>query len=95
MSLCESVQAARAQTRSQPEGDGCCERYGREEAGGELVVPGGYAAEVLQTAEGVFDEVTTAVPLLVITDGSLSAATPGDDGVAPTSRSERRRLSAS
>jgi hypothetical protein len=38
------------------------------------------AAEVLEAAEGVLDEVTAAITFLVVADGALAAAPAGDGG---------------
>jgi hypothetical protein len=38
------------------------------------------AAEVLEAAEGVLDEVTAAITFLVVADGALAAAPAEDDG---------------
>jgi hypothetical protein len=38
------------------------------------------AAEVLEAAEGVLDEVSAAITFLIVADGALAAAPAGDDG---------------
>jgi hypothetical protein len=70
----------RAQTCLEPERYSGGEGDAGEEVGGEFVVAGVDAAEVLEAAEGVLDEVTAAMTFLVIADGALAAAPAGDDG---------------
>lgn len=72
--------SSRVQTHLQPESDGGCEGNACEEVGGELVVAGGDAAEVLKPAEGVLDEVTSPVALLVIADGAFAVPPAWNDG---------------
>lgn len=72
--------SGRVQARSKPEGDGGCEGHASEGVGGELVVACGDAAELLEAAEGVLDEVVSGVALLVIADGAFAVAPAGDDG---------------
>src|SRR5262245_25731883 len=47
---------------------------------GSFVVVGVDAAEVLEAAEGVLDEVAAAITFLVVADGVLATAPAGDDG---------------
>ena len=63
---------------AEPEADRC-DVDESEEAFGGLVVAGGDAAEVLDPAEGILDEVAPAVALLIIVDGALAIAPAGDD----------------
>jgi len=77
---------ARAQTYSEPEGDGGSERDSREEVGGKLVVAGRDAAEVFEPAEGVLDQVSRSVALSIVADRAFSARATRDDrdfAVAP------------
>ena len=74
---------ARVQTHSEPEGDGGGECYAREEVGGEFVVAGVDASEVFETAKGVFDQVPTAIAVLVVADRPLPVAPPWYDGNSP------------
>ena len=67
-------------TQSKPEGDEGCDGGGGEEVAGELVVAGGDAAEVLEAAEGVLDQVPVAIAALVVMDGPLAAPSAGDHG---------------
>jgi hypothetical protein len=60
--------APRVQTRSEPEGEDGGERDGGQEVGRELVIAGGYAPEVLEPAEGVFDQVAIPISILVVDD---------------------------
>jgi hypothetical protein len=68
----------RAQTRSYPEGEDCCEGDGRYEVCGELVVPGGNAAEILEPTEGVLDQVAVAIAGAVVADRAFAAGASGD-----------------
>src|SRR5260370_20724966 len=70
----------RAQTSLEPERQSGGEGDAREEVGGEFVVAGVDAAEVLEAAEGVLDEVSAAITFLIVADGALAAAAAGDDG---------------
>ena len=45
-----------------------------QEISGELIISGGDAAEVLEAAESVFDEVASTVVLLAVADGALAVA---------------------
>lgn len=51
----------------------------RQDVGGEFVVSCGDTAEVLETAEGVLDQVAATVPVLVVADGAFAVASTGDD----------------
>ena len=73
----------RLQTHSKPEGDGGGEGYAGQEVGGQLVVAGRDAAEVFDTAEGVFDQVAVLVSLAVVADGPLAVAPTRDDRCGP------------
>ena len=53
--------------------------YAREKVGGELVIASGDATEFLEAAEGVLDEVPTAVSIFIIADDALTVATARDD----------------
>lgn len=71
---------ARAETQLQPERDGGDERHACEEVGGKFVIAGCNAAEVLDLAECVLDEVATSVALLIVADGTLAVAPARDNG---------------
>ena len=86
---------ARAQTHSQPEGESRCEGNAREEVGGGLVVACGDPTEVPEAAEGILDQVATAVVPLVVASDPLAVTSARDDLDGPASRSERRNWLAS
>ena len=73
------MRVPRAQTRSEPEGDGGGECHAGQEVGGELVIARCYATEVLETAERVLDQVAAAVAAPVMADGALAVAAARND----------------
>ena len=75
----EPTQAeTRLQTLSNPEGEHGGEGDGGEEVGGELVVAGGDAAEVLEPAESVLHQMAVAIASFVIADGPFAGDAAGD-----------------
>jgi hypothetical protein len=71
---------SRAETRSEPEGYGRGESDGGEEVGSESVVAGVDAPEILETAEGILDQVAAPVALFVISDEALAVTAARYDG---------------
>jgi prophage regulatory protein len=74
---------ARVQTRSEPEGEYGGESDGGQEVGGQLVVAGGDAAEVLKPAKGVLDQMAIAVASLIVDDLGLASDPPRDHRDCP------------
>lgn len=72
-----------AATSSKPEGNGGSKSNAGQEVGGELVIAGGDALEILETAEGVLNEVTPPISLLIVADRPFAVATAGDDRRGP------------
>jgi hypothetical protein len=73
------VPAIRLQTQAWPEGDESGEGNGGQEVPGEFIVAGCDASKVLQSAEGVFDEMAFLVTPFVTPDGALSVRPAGND----------------
>jgi hypothetical protein len=69
----------RVQTQSFPECDECCEGDSGQEVPSEFVVAGCDAPEVLEAAEGFFDEVTALVALGVVANDALAIRAAGND----------------
>jgi hypothetical protein len=66
------MEDATAETQSEPEG--------------ELIVAGSDTAEVLETAEGVLDQVAAAVSVFIISDRAFAVSPSGNYGTALASR---------
>jgi hypothetical protein len=73
----------RVETRSGPEGDDRGDGDSGGEVGGELVVAGRDASEVLEAAEGGLDAPTILVAGFVVADRALAVASPRDDRGRP------------
>ena len=69
---CKGSRLVRFEAHSQPGCDVCCEDHAWQEVGGKLVVAVGHALEVLQAAEGVFDEVAVAIARFIVADEALA-----------------------
>ena len=67
------------QTQSQPVRDDSCESDRGEEVGGELVIACRDAAEVLEPAEGILDEMALLVAGSVVANGRCPRAAARDD----------------
>src|SRR4030095_4753407 len=78
-------EVARVQTRSEPKGEDGGQGDGGEIVGCQFVVARGDAAEILEPAEGVLDQVTVPVAAFVVGDRAFARHAPGDDrdGVGP------------
>ena len=68
MRLTAMIDLPRVETQSDPVSKDCCECDSGEEVSAELVVSGGDAAEILEAAEGVFDQMTLLVAGFVVSD---------------------------
>ena len=69
-----------------PPGYGGSNKDASEEVSGELVVTGGDATEILETAEHAFDQVTVSIGVGVMGDERLSTPDRGDDSLDPLVR---------